>query len=179
MTEAQFWEIIERSKQGASDCRSQAQRLEASLCECTPEQIIAFDHLFLLKRLEAYRWDLWGVAHLLCGGCSNDGFEDFRRWLVGQGRQAFERALRDPESVVDLLERTGQMKPIKADSAVSVQGERLAYASCKAYESLAGEAMPEMDLEALAAFFPRQPLGEPWDEEDLSKLFPRVAKRFL
>ena len=91
MTEAQFWAIIESSKQGSPDCASQAKRLEAILCEFTPEQIIAFDQLFLRKRLEAYRWDRWGVAHLLCGGCSNDSFEDFRRWLGKGSRRSSVR----------------------------------------------------------------------------------------
>lgn len=178
MTEAQFWEIIERSRQGSWDCQLQAERLKDILCELTPAQIIAFDHHFLLKRIAAYRWDLWDVAHLICDGCSDDGFEDFRRWLVGQGRQAFERALRDPESIIDVLESTGKMKWIKANPTKYVQCEILPYASCYAYETLTGEELPHMKIEELAAIYPYHPIGERFDYDDLPNRFLRVAQIF-
>ncbi len=35
------------------------------------------------------------------GGCSDDGFEYFRGWLIGQGGAYFEAALKDPERAAD------------------------------------------------------------------------------
>jgi len=53
---------------------------------------------------DAYTWDLWVVAWLCAGGlCSDDGFEYFRWWLISRGRQLYERAVSDPDSLVDTL----------------------------------------------------------------------------
>ena len=40
---------------------------------------------------DSYRWDLWGAAYLANGGCSDDGFDYFRGWLIGQGRKVSAR----------------------------------------------------------------------------------------
>lgn len=32
--------------------------------------------------MEAYRRDLWAAAYHANGGCSDDGFIDFRIWLI-------------------------------------------------------------------------------------------------
>lgn len=52
---------------------------------------------------------LWGAAHVIHGGCSDDMFWDFRTGLVALGRDRFLRALADPDSlarVADVEERT-------------------------------------------------------------------------
>ena len=46
-----------------------------------------------------YTWDLWGVAYILKGGCSDDGFEYFRAWLIARGRDFVAQALADPEGL--------------------------------------------------------------------------------
>lgn len=35
------------------------------------------------------------------GGCTDDGFMDFRTWLVAQGKEVYMAALKDPDSLVD------------------------------------------------------------------------------
>ena len=53
---------------------------------------------------DAYTWDLWGAAYLINGGCSDDGFAYFRSWLISRGRAAYEEAVRDPDSLADLVD---------------------------------------------------------------------------
>jgi hypothetical protein len=43
--------------------------------------------------------DQWGAAYLANGGCSDDGFDYFRGWLIGQGRKVYETVLADPDSL--------------------------------------------------------------------------------
>jgi hypothetical protein len=50
---------------------------------------------------ESYRWDLWGAAYLINGGCSDDGFDYFRGWLLSQGRAIWQATLADPDSLAD------------------------------------------------------------------------------
>ena len=162
MTEAQFWELIHASRQAGSDCDAQADALQAMLSELSGQEIIEFDEIFFHKCIEAYRWDLWGVAYLINGGCSDDCFEYFRCWLIGQGEAAYKQVLADPQSILSLLEGDEEL-----------DCEALMYASGYAYESLAGEALP-----VVARDYPDEPVGEPWEEDDLESRFPKVAKRY-
>ncbi|MBW4692440.1 MAG: DUF4240 domain-containing protein [Lyngbya sp. HA4199-MV5] len=162
MTEDQFWEIIEASRQASSDCEAQADALQESLSELAASEIMAFDQIFHQKLVGAYHWDVWGVAYLVNGGCSDDCFEYFRAWLIGQGKAAYEQVLADPQSIVSILE----------NSEDEVECEALMYASHSAYESLEGEVMPVLERMSSPA-----PAGEPWEEQDLEERFPKVAER--
>ena len=35
-------------------------------------------------------------------GCSDDGFIDFRAWLIAQGKEVYMNALRDPDTLADI-----------------------------------------------------------------------------
>ena len=47
-------------------------------------------------------YGLWTAASLMCDGCSDDGFTDFRAWLIAQGKDAYMSALADPDSLAEL-----------------------------------------------------------------------------
>jgi len=50
-------------------------------------------------------WDMWGAAYLLCDSlCSGDGFWYFQVWLIGLGRDAFQRAVANPDNLASLPE---------------------------------------------------------------------------
>src|SRR5262245_17885331 len=99
-----FWELIEKSRPAASGAKDHADSLIELLVELKVKDIIAFErHLFACKSA-LYRHDLWLACYLLCGGyASDDGFKDFRSYLISQGRTVFESALRDPDSLADLV----------------------------------------------------------------------------
>jgi hypothetical protein len=112
----------------------------------------------------AYRWDLWGAAFVINGGCSDDGFEYFLGWLIAQGRDYYQAALADPE-------QAGR----RAQPGDMVECESIAYAAVKAYEAKTGKD----DFHDRITRVPRgEPLGEPWEEEDLPARFPRLSARF-
>ena len=97
------------------------------------------------------------------GGCSDDGFEYFRGWLVAQGREYFERALGEPERAAD------------AARAEEAECEDLLYAANHAYENQVGRAIPQ---ESRTFNYPDEPVGQAWKEEELEALFPRLWKKF-
>jgi len=47
---------------------------------------------------EAYTWELWGVAYLINGGCSDYSFMDFRGSLIAMGKEIFDKEISDAES---------------------------------------------------------------------------------
>ncbi len=103
-----------------------------------PEAVLDFARHFEARYQRAYRWDLWGAAWVLLDGCSDDAFDFFRCWLIGQGREVFEGALHDPDALADLLD--------DFDEEIDGDGEDLGYAADEAYEQLTGLVMPDLGL---------------------------------
>ena len=106
MNELEFWQIIERSLLAADgNAEAQLEALENELESLTPDQVLRFqqmfDHLFRVS----YRAELWGVAFIVNGGASDDGFDYFRGWLIAQGREVFQATLARPDSLARSEER--------------------------------------------------------------------------
>jgi hypothetical protein len=161
MTTTEFWTIIEKSKHGTESSDEQAEKLEVLLSKLPPEEIASFEDLFTKLRFAAYRWDLWGVAYILCGGCSDDSFDYFRAWVIGRGEKFYEDAMKDPESIA---------RKVTEDDFP--EAELLMYAADKAYEAKTGHDLPARTIK-----HPKEPAGKKWTEEDLPKLFPVASKK--
>jgi Protein of unknown function (DUF4240) len=167
MDETKLWKLIEtsrsRGKPTSADPDDQQDAILAGLlAELPAAQIAAFDRTFRRLHAAAYTWDLWAAAYIIEGGCSDDGFIDFRSGLIGLGRKVYEDAVRDPGTLVS--------QPVQG---VDFSNELLMYAASEAYERVVGEAL-EIDEEMHAA----EPAGEPWDEESVDQRYPALAKKF-
>ncbi len=162
-----FWSLIDGTRQ-ASDgvCERQAEVLTELLRQQEPEDIIAFHRMFLEFVYAAYTWDLWGAAYIIHGGCSDDCFEYFRRWLIGHGEAAYMAAVQNPESLVPLLD-------VEDAGTGGHECEELGYAADDAYEQRTGQAMPPLPM--LDTELPAEPRGEKWNEEELAQRFPQLA----
>lgn len=109
----------------------------------------------------AYRWDLWAAAYIINGGCSDDGFRYFRDWLISEGRSVFEKALKDPDSLADLP----HVDPAELES--------FGYVALDLHEEKGAGRMPRS-----AAVEEREPAGEPWDEDAVGDLLPRLDAKY-
>ncbi len=168
MDKAQFWRLIEDAKaKSGGECEEQVELLEKALGKLPPDKIIVFDKIFNEFRAVAYRWDLWGAAYLINGGGSDDGFEYFCRWLIGQGREMFEAALAHPDSLADLIRND----IVWGDGQLDC--EELGYAAMEAHEEKTGQELPH----EAQGFFPRKPVGVKWEEDDLDAMFPKIAAK--
>lgn len=79
-----------------------ARQVRQTLTALTADEVAALNHPLHDLMVGSYRVDLWGAAYQLNGGCSDDGFEYFRGWLLAQGREVFERVVADPDELADL-----------------------------------------------------------------------------
>jgi Protein of unknown function (DUF4240) len=50
-------------------------------------EIVSADEFLRGLMADSYRDPLWAAAYLVNGGCSDDGFEYFRGWLIMHGGQ--------------------------------------------------------------------------------------------
>jgi len=95
MTDQQFWDVID-----AAD--SDIDELVDILTDLPPAMIVAFENHVRQRFMASFREELWGAAYLMKGGCTDEGFDNFRCWLIGQGQDIFEKALDDPDSLAAL-----------------------------------------------------------------------------
>jgi hypothetical protein len=162
MDRDEFWSLIESACSGL-DTDDRADAVQEALEELPAEEIISFDTHFHELMAAAYTWRLWGAAYLINGGCSDDGFDYFRGWLIARGRKAFELALSDPDSLAGLPE-------VEED----IECEDILNVAHSAYESVAGKEIP-------ATRISQPDLGESWDfddEDEMRSRYPKLFARF-
>ena len=148
-----------------SDTAQQSELLEERLSRLPPQQIVDFARFRRQLDERAYTWDIWGAAYLIEDGCSDDCFRDFRAYLISLGRPTFERALRDPDSLADVVQDAEAGNWENADNVAP-----------DAYESATGEDIPVDDSDPSGP-----PRGEAWDDESqetLVRRYPALAARF-
>ena len=106
----QYWALVEKTWPRNNDPETHCEALTRRLRLLKAAEILAFDRIFSQLVDQAYRRDLWSAAYLLNGGCSDDGFTYFRWWLAMQGRDVFELAMSDPESLVEINAGTDDLE---------------------------------------------------------------------
>jgi hypothetical protein len=157
MTREQFWKLVDQVK-GTKEPEAAIAKL---LRKLAPKELVSYQEHFDTLAREAYHWDLWGAAYVLGGGCSDDGFIDFRYGLIARGRDVYESALKNPDSLADLT--------IQGE----IPNELFGYAAEEVYEDLTDEdEMPRLP----PPMKPPKPLGEEWDFDDAKQNASRLPK---
>lgn len=102
MTIDQFWQIIDQCSPHSFDMELKCRALEKAISTLSPDELRGFADHYWSCRARAYHWPLWDAAYISHGGCGDDSFMDYRSSLITFGRETFERALSDPDSLGDL-----------------------------------------------------------------------------
>ena len=167
-----FWQIIERAARSDGDPDAHRETLRLALRELSAEGVASFEVAFRRYLNEAYKWDLWGAACVVHGGCSDDGFEYFRRWLVSKGRDVYEAALADPDSLAHLDVRPGP------DGVWEF--EEIYYVANDVFEEKGGQGDVRDYSEPEAGLGGPGPSGDPFEEneEHLARRYPNLWRRF-
>ena len=123
----------------------------------------------------AYQYGLWDAASIIKEyGCSDDGFIDFRAWLIAQGKEVYMNALKDPDTLADI-------QPYGDCSF-----ECMSYVGDYAYEQLTGRsAYDDMDKAAFAKLTDelrngivyKDGIQYPREPRDLPKFLPRLCAK--
>jgi hypothetical protein len=154
MTEDVFWELIDH---GLRD-QSLGERLDTlpeRLALFKPAAIRKFDQILRQMDNAAYRTDIWALAYLLRGGCSDDSFEAFRGWLILQGRKVFEATLAAPDGFDVTLHHgeSGGMDALR-DAAPTAYEWREAKSMKPVKAPLLELKGPEINEEDFASYLP-------------------------
>lgn len=174
MDRDEFWGIVERARAEAGDtvpaegAEAAAERVTARLTELGPAAAIAFQQVYEALQAESYLNRLWAAAYLLQGGCSDDGFDYFRGWLVAQGRAVWERSVADPDSLADLA--------IDPDDDM-IECEDMLGAAGRAHAAATGDDEAFWaELKAAGPNPPNSDLGEDFDFDDPAEMRARLPR---
>ncbi|MEM8795338.1 MAG: DUF4240 domain-containing protein, partial [Pseudomonadota bacterium] len=157
MDDEVFWEII-----GSPDENGTAQQIDEMadrLARFKPAAIKAFDIYLQDLNSRAYRSDVWALAYLLNEGSSDDDFADFRCWLILQGKDVFEDALRAPDTFDVALASSG------TGGCLSLLDVPLLAYEMRSGKPMRRKKMPPLRLQ-----------GPDLEEDDFEEHLPRVAE---
>ena len=162
MKESRFWEIIQQAHDKAGpNMDEKCDAIKTALSNLPADEAIEFYRLFDSMMDRAYSWPLWAAAYIVNGGCSDDGFMDFRSSLISRGPTAFERVLSDPESLAE--------EEFDEDSWFY---EGYQYAVTNGVKMAAG-LIPAPTMQP-----PTEPSGQAWKENEVYLLFPKLSAKF-
>lgn len=171
-----FWALIREAKTACGkDMDAMAEHLRNTLVSMGPAAAKSFHNILHIYEALAYKYGLWDAASIMKEhGCSDDGFIDFRAWLIAQGKDVYLNALKNPDTLAGV-------QPY-GDCCF----ESMSYVGDHAYEQLTGRsAYDEMDnvpptlreeLEKEITYkdgieFPREP-------KDLPQFLPLLCEKY-
>ena len=169
LAEEKFWQIIESSKTKSNSKEQQYDAILNSLKSLSLEETAGFriqtDKLLNIS----YKNELWCAAYIINSGCSDDGFEYFRCWLISKGKKVFYETLKNPDYLVN--------------HTTSDDDEN----EFEDFWNVANDAFQKKTGRDLHAFLERssidayKPIKLTWNEDDpnsMKKICPKLFKKF-
>jgi hypothetical protein len=119
MDENKFWKIFEAVKEETDGSEETfGYSFHGWMTPLTTKDFSDFiDYLYLFRK-HARSTDLWKAANIIIDGCSDDDFNNFLSWFLFMGRAAYEKALDDPDSLVDFVYKGYKRKFYELDLIV-------------------------------------------------------------
>jgi len=166
---ATFWAQVEASIDPASSVLKQQEYFDLQLKKLSLEDFSDFLRAYWTFHRKAYRNDLWAVAYVVMGGCSDNCFTDFRTWLVMRGQAVYQCALQRPDSLCE-----------EFDTIPCGEIPLMEYYFYARYDEMFGRGAADRlyDEQQLQPQEPRDLENQLDAEPDFSRLCPRVYKRF-
>ena len=168
MDRDQFWKIIAESRPSKDahpeDCEP---RLIELLKQLAPDEIVEWNHIFDQLAKDAYTIDQMGVCYLINTGAGDDGFYYYRCWLIGMGKDVYETALRDPDSLADVV------SPHDRAEAEIYAAAHTAWMDVTGNPDTAPYPARNESTELK---------GDDWDfddDDEMAKRMPRLAEKYL
>jgi len=168
--EVEFWNIIEATSPASRGDDRQLDELRNRLDRLSTDDLEKFIRVYDHLMAQTYRWDLWGAAYVVQGGASDDAFEDFRKWLISQGKSRFEQVAGDPDSLADVI-------PNGYEGSATF--EEFSYLFADIWTERTGKPITDLPKEK-ESLYPSEPVGEPFaeDPEQLAERYPKLWRRF-
>ena len=171
MNEQIFWELIDKARAANnSNFETQCVTLTELLAPNAASDIIAFEHILREKIEEASTWPVMAATFVVCSFISDDTYEDFRAWLVGQGKTNFYKALQDPNEICAFL---------TPKEALDMGGEYMLFVAANAWLEKTGTD-DEEEFYKLIEHPDEKEVKQQWPEskKEYRSMFPKLYDTF-
>ena len=166
MDENRFWQIVESaSEPDVCSVDDQCAKIVNSLSGLNEEELVGFENVRLKLLNQLYVWPLLHANFIIQSYVSDDVFEDFRHWIILNGRERYEQTLANPEAMADYVE--------VEDPIEEIVGEPLMFVVEEAWQG---------DIEDIEGkvVIPDEPnLGDDWpSKQKLQEMYPKLFEKF-
>lgn len=100
-----YWKLIATSLKKAEDQDEQEEFLVNKISKLTPEEMIGFRLRTDKLLYDSYTSEMWCAGYIINGGCSDDGFEYFRNWVISRGKEVYYKAKENSDSLIEEIEK--------------------------------------------------------------------------
>ena len=176
MDEEQFWAIVQTAVDEAGDDEDEyLEVVKRELSKLSLKEMIGFRLRTDKLLYDSYTSEMWCAGYLMNGGCSDDGFEYFRLWVISRGRKVYEAAMANPDNLIDYIDDDAEMD--------FFEFELFWYVALEAFEeAVDAELYDYIDDENFKTREGNYPNFEfNWEEDDpesMQKLCPRLFEKF-
>lgn len=99
LDESIFWEIVDKSLKNSNGESGQISILVKEIEILTPKEIIGFRLRTDKLLYDTYNSEMWCAGYIMNDGCSDDGFEYFRNWVISRGKEVYFEAKKNPDNL--------------------------------------------------------------------------------
>lgn len=195
MNKDEFWKVIDETNKIA-DKVSQEEFLSTfneKLSEYSLEAIRDWYAIFRFYYNTAYRNDLWAACAATKTHCSDDGFIDFRYWLISKGRNMYMSAINAPDSLADfdIPKGSARFEAFGYEASSVYESKWIIENQVKGQESNHSENKPDI-WDAIKAhplsseviedlqsdILERPDISDSWDYDELEEIVPRLYAKY-
>ena len=178
MSKSDFWELIAGAKKECGqNMGSSINWLTSQLIARGPQQTQDFHDILNGYLNLSYQYGLWTAASVMeRGGCTDDGFMDFRTWLVAQGKGVYMAALKDPDSLADVEAYGG----CQFEELLYTGNETMKHLTGKdAYENTDPDAYKALTAALKKDIVYGEGVNYPYEWDEIEAYFPRLCEKYL
>ncbi len=100
LDEEKFWQIVSASLENSPNEEKQEEKLIDEIANLSPKEMIGFRLRTDKLLYDSYNAEMWCAGYIMNGGCSDDGFEYFRNWVISRGKKTYYEAKENPDSLI-------------------------------------------------------------------------------
>ena len=103
LNEDLYWKIVFAALKKSPDQDKQEQTLVSQLQKLSPNEMVGFKLRTDKLLYDIYNSEMWCAGYIINGGCSDDGFEYFRCWVISRGKEVYYNAKSTPDTLINQL----------------------------------------------------------------------------
>ena len=176
MDEEQFWTIVQTAVDEAGDDEDEYLEVaKRELSKLSLKEMVGFRLRTDKLLYDSYTSEMWCAGYLMNGGCSDDGFEYFRLWVISRGRKAYEAAMANPDNLIDYIGDDDEMDFFEFESFWFVALEAFE----EAVDAELYDYVDDDNFKTCEGNYPNFEFN--WEEDEpksMQKLCPRLFEKF-